>query len=82
MDMAIIFGIRRSNALDAGMDANVGIMQEGTVCENPNDCLRPVITLNSDILNQLISASQTDSVLGNGLSASTPWNLDSYLKIN
>ena len=80
MDMAIIFGIRRSNALDAGMDANVSIMQEGTACENPNDCLRPVITLNSDVLNQLILASETDSTLGNGLTSSTPWNLDNYLK--
>ena len=82
MDMGIIFGIRRSNTLDAGMDSNVWVMQDGADCENPSECIRPIITLNSDILNQLISASKTNSILGDGLSSTTPWDLDSYLKIN
>ena len=82
----VTFNARSSNSLDGGMDPMLFVLKEGdssvAEMENPSHGIRPVVTLNSDILNELITATETDSTLGNGESSETAWDLDAYLSAN
>lgn len=82
----VAFNARSSDSLDGGIDTMLFVLKERDSSvvdtENPSYTIRPVVTLNSDILNELITATETDSTLGNGESSETAWDLDAYLSAN